>query len=787
MEKEVVIVTGSGGRIGASLIRKLGDKYRIIGFVLHKAVYAVPSQELVPVDLYSDESVNQAFMHIKAVYGTKIASVIHLAAYYSFDQKHSPMYEKITVRGTERLLKALKGFDVDQFIFSSTMLVHAPCKPGHPIKENDPLVPKWDYPLSKVHTEKIIHENRGKASTVILRISGVYDDDCNSIPISHQIQRIYEKQMESRVFSGNIHHGASFLHMDDLVDSIALCVEKRKQLPTELTLLIGEPKTFSYDFLQRMISQLLFNREFTTWRVPKLIAKIGSWFLGKVPFTPAPFIKPWMIDLADDHYELDISLAKKTLGWEPKHSLDETLPTMIEKFQKDPIRWYKENRLDMPKDLRERIEKKEPLTEPPSIWKVWTFYVIIWLGFWLLTNHIALGYQNPLALSDSISGVLLILFGALSTSTKRLWSPWACCMVGVWLQFAPLAFWAHNPAAYLNDTLVGALVIALSILIPAMRGRLPDTGPSVPPGWSYNPSSWPQRLPIIVLGTVGWFISRYLAAEQLGYIQHAWDPVFGMGTMRVITSTVSKAFPVSDAGLGAMAYTLEVLLALKGDERRWRTMPWMVLLFGMIVVPLGFTSITLIILQPLVVGAWCTLCLVTATCMMVMIAYAIDEVIAVFQFLNQKRHEGKPLWTVFWKGDSSANAEVDTRTPHLESSFGSILSATSWGINIPWNLALSALLGVGLMLLPWIFNLPKSAADSNHVSGAFVIVISVISMAEVIRKIRFVNILLGLWILISLIWFHEPWIWQSLIGIFLILLTFRKGPIYERYGTWEWF
>ncbi|HSX37425.1 MAG TPA: hypothetical protein VLE95_01170, partial [Chlamydiales bacterium] len=99
MDKEVVIVTGSGGRIGASLIRRLGDRYKIIGFVLHKAVYAVPSQELVPVDLYSDESVRQAFAHIKAVYGTKIASVIHLAAYYSFDQKHSPLYEKITVQG----------------------------------------------------------------------------------------------------------------------------------------------------------------------------------------------------------------------------------------------------------------------------------------------------------------------------------------------------------------------------------------------------------------------------------------------------------------------------------------------------------------------------------------------------------------------------------------------------------------------------------------------------------------------------------------------------------------
>lgn len=162
MDKEVIIVTGSCGRIGSNVVRRLGEKYKIVGFELFKALYAAPSEELVPVDLSSDESVQQAFMHIKHFYGTKIASVIHLAAYYSFDQQHSPLYEKVTVQGTERLLKALAPFEVGQFIFSSTMLVHAPCQPGHPIREDDPVCPKWDYPLSKVHTEKAIHELRGK-------------------------------------------------------------------------------------------------------------------------------------------------------------------------------------------------------------------------------------------------------------------------------------------------------------------------------------------------------------------------------------------------------------------------------------------------------------------------------------------------------------------------------------------------------------------------------------------------------------------------------------------------
>lgn len=338
-------MTGSAGRIGSSVCGRLGENYPIVGFELLKAIYASKREELVPLDLASDESVHQAFTHIRSFYGTQIASVIHLAAYYSFAEEHSPLYDRITVQGTERLLKALQGFEVEQFIFTSTMLVHAPTKPGKAINEESPVVPRWDYPLSKVKTEKLIHELRGKIPTVILRIAGVYDDQCNSIPISHQIQRIFEKKLESRLFSGNIHHGASFIHMDDLVNAILLAVEKRDVLPEETVLLLGEPKTLSYDQLQRQIASLLFHREIATFQVPKPLAKLGSWAECHIPFREKPFIRPWMIDLADDHYELDVSRAKRLLGWEPKHTLEKTLPVIIQNLQKNPAAWYKANQL----------------------------------------------------------------------------------------------------------------------------------------------------------------------------------------------------------------------------------------------------------------------------------------------------------------------------------------------------------------------------------------------------------------------------------------------------------
>ncbi|NGX53394.1 MAG: UDP-glucose 4-epimerase [Chlamydiae bacterium] len=355
--KGVILVTGSCGRIGAAVVKRLGQDFNMVGFELLKAFYASASEELVPCDLSSEESVHQAFTHIRNFYGNHISAVIHLAAYYSFSQEHLELYDKITVQGTRRLLKHLQEFEVDQFIFSSTMLVHAPCQPGQKINEDWPIQPKWAYPQSKVKTEKVIHEERGEIPTVILRISGVYDDECHSIPISNQIQRVYEEQLEAHLFAGDTTHGTSFVHMNDLVDAIASAINKRKELPAETTLLIGEPDVYSYDYTQKKISSLLFGKDFSTHALPKPIAKLGSWVENHTPFMEKPFIQPWMIDLADDHYDLDIRRAKEVLDWEPQYRLDTTLPKMITLLKNDPIAWYRNNGLHMPPHLKKKIEE----------------------------------------------------------------------------------------------------------------------------------------------------------------------------------------------------------------------------------------------------------------------------------------------------------------------------------------------------------------------------------------------------------------------------------------------
>lgn len=353
--KEVIIVTGSSGLIGTKLIKRLVKNYRLIGLDKTGNPFPPIEAECVNFDITSEDSIRAAMERVRYGYGNKIASVIHLAAYYDFSGEPSPLYEKVTVQGTENLLNVLQDFEVEQFIFSSTNLIYKPTVPGQKINEDCPIAPNWDYPESKADTEQVIREKHGAMKTVLLRMAGVYDDGGHSIPISHQIQRIYEKQFTSHFYSGDTSHGNVFVHLDDVLDALIKTVERRKELPEEVAINIGEPETPSYEDLQQRIGKLIHGEDWETYEVPEALAKIGSW--GMNLFGDS-FIKPWMIDRADDHYELDVSRAKELLGWEPSHRLLDTLSVIISKLKEDPVNWYKENKLEMPSRLKER-EKEE--------------------------------------------------------------------------------------------------------------------------------------------------------------------------------------------------------------------------------------------------------------------------------------------------------------------------------------------------------------------------------------------------------------------------------------------
>ena len=170
----------------------------------------------------------------------------------------------------------------------------------------------------------------------------------------------------------------------------------------------------------------------------------------------------------------------------------------------------------------------------------------------------------------------------------------------------------------------------------------------IPPGWSYNPATWGQRLPIVGLAMLGFGIATYMALFQLKILDTVWEPFFGNDSRKILTSSVSKILPIPDAALGAIGYLADAVTGAVGGTRRWRTMPWIVIMFGLAVGPLGFISILLVILQPVMFDAWCTLCLCSAAISVIMIGPAMDEFMASMQYMKRVKDANVSLWKAFW-------------------------------------------------------------------------------------------------------------------------------------------
>jgi len=809
-----VVITGAGGNIGTALTKKLRADYQVVGLDLE------PDKCDIVADLTSADSLRLAFNELRREHGDHIAAVIHLAAYFDFTGVKSPLYEKVNVEGTRRLLDALEPFQVERFIYSGTMLVHKPVSPGEYVTESTPLAPGWAYPESKAKTEEVIRQYGERIPYTLLHLAGLYDEASAVPTLTHQIARIYERDMKAHLYSGDLDAGQAFIHLEDMLEVFKRCVDRRGEMPPDCTLLAGESAVMSYKELQDRLGYLLHGEEqWSTFVLPESVAKAGAWVQEKAePVVPdvldhgeKPFIKPFMIDLSSDHYALDISSAKQLLDWKPRHFIGDELPAMVEHLKKDPVAWYQRNGISPPDwilDAEEKTDKPENLRRRHEKWyrdeharNLWGHMFNIGLGFWLIMSVVRLDYQSTaMVYSDILAGCAIVVLAFLSLSWRLPAARWATAAVGIWVMSAPLLLWAPQPSAYLNGTLVGCLVVGFSVLLRPAPGVSPlaaMTGPIIPPGWQYSPSSWFQRLPIIVLAFIGFFISSYMAAYQLGHVDGLWEPFFAgalpgdgkNGSEEITTSSISEAWPVPDAGVGALVYLLEILVGVAGSERRWRTMPWLTVLFGILIVPLGAVSITFIIIQPILLDTWCTLCLIAATAMLLQIPFSVDELVATGQFLLRRKRQGHSLLRAFIFGDTDEGSVQKSAADSFEiSPLKAARQIFSGGVRWSWWLIGCIVTGGVLMLSRILFGVEGALADAHHLIGALLITLSVTALAEVARPLRLVNIFLGVALLICAFVLEAELVAlvaTLALAVLILVCSIPRGPVKGSYGNWN--
>ncbi len=103
-----------------------------------------------------------------------------------------------------------------------------------------------------------------------------------------------------------------------------------------------------------------------------------------------------------------------------------------------------------------------------------------------------------------------------------------------------------------------------------------------------------------------------------------------------------------------------------------------------------------------------------------------------------------------------------------------------------WAQVVNALLGVWLMVAPFLIGYGSPAEVNDRIVGPLVAACAVISWWEVTRPVRWANFPLGLWLIVSpwVLGYDQPSIWlhSFAVGTAVALLAAVRGQVTGRYG-----
>ena len=310
-DKKTAFVTGAAGYLGSHLCKALkNDGWNVVGFG-HRRYTKNPYIDVMHYgDIRDQEALYYIFDRVK------IDTVFHLAgrieAGISFAEPTE--FYSVNAGGTTILLNVMKKYDIENIVFSSTAAVYK--TKSTPIKEDDEKADNSPYGYSKLFAEKAI-EVSGLNYVIFRYFNLTGADPAGEFgeahePETHLIPRLILNS-ENFEINGNDHDTVDgtcvrdYVHVSDVSDIHSKAGNYLLSGNKSITLNIGTGKGHS---ILEVVSEL-----------EKIIDKnIPIKFLPRRTGDASSLIA-------------DVTLAQKTLNYQPKHDIISMLKTSY--------RWYK--------------------------------------------------------------------------------------------------------------------------------------------------------------------------------------------------------------------------------------------------------------------------------------------------------------------------------------------------------------------------------------------------------------------------------------------------------------
>ncbi len=318
---KTILVTGGGGFVGKSLIKKLlGNGYAVKS--LSRSYY----QELANIGVTCCQGdIGDNFDKIDSFF-KDVYAVFHVASKVDMWGKYPDFY-KTNVIGTQNIIKACKGNNVKYLIYTSSPSVIANDMGLKNVDATFPYPKKYDafYPQTKAMAEKEII-NAGKNNellTMVLRPHLIWGPNDNNL-----IPTILNKAKNGKLRQiGDGENIVDCSYIEDCTDAHILALkalEKNPFLSSNVYFVTQDEHIKLWDFVNSILmaydlapvtKKVSKNLAFTLAKILESISKI-------IPSFKPLFTKFLITEMTTDHY-FNIEKTKQDLGYSPKYTIKE--------------------------------------------------------------------------------------------------------------------------------------------------------------------------------------------------------------------------------------------------------------------------------------------------------------------------------------------------------------------------------------------------------------------------------------------------------------------------------
>ena len=312
------LVTGASGFIGSHLAEELSrrgwDVRALVRPTSSRRWLTAPGVMLIEGDLQDELALRRAAADVDAVF--HLAAVIHASSW----EKH----RRVNIAGTENLLAACleAAPRLQRFVFVSSIAASGPSLKDKPKTEDDPCRPISAYGQSKLEAEEVARRFGAKFPVVIIRppnVLGAREREVQALlaALRYRLKPLLGKKEKQ----------TSFIMVEDLVEAILLCAEKKEAAGR--TYNVTDGRAYSWrepvDILRRLLRRRCLPLSYGLLYFLAGSAELVFKLVGR----KSPVRRCALRSIRDNYWIFDSARIERELGFRPRLTLEEGLRRIV--------------------------------------------------------------------------------------------------------------------------------------------------------------------------------------------------------------------------------------------------------------------------------------------------------------------------------------------------------------------------------------------------------------------------------------------------------------------------